>query len=55
MPYFSNEKRYGKNSNGFELQEQLVNFSRQSESNFRRWWVKNIMYLSGNKLFEKLF
>ena len=33
MPYFSNEKRYRKNSNGFELQEeQIVNSSRKSET-----------------------
>ena len=47
MPYFSDEKRYRKNSNGFELQEpieeQLVNFSRKSEikNRFRRYRVNN--------------
>ena len=45
MPDFCNEKRYRKNSNGFELQEpieeQLGNFSQKSErkNSFRRFSV----------------
>ena len=46
MPYFSDEKRYRKNSNGFELQEPrgtIGAFFRKSErkNSFRRWWVPN--------------
>ena len=39
MPYFSNKKRYRKNSRSRE--EQLVNFSWKSETknSVRRWWV----------------
>ena len=44
MPYFSNEKRYRKSSNGFELQEPrdtVGEFSRKTETknSFRRWCV----------------
>ena len=50
MPCLSNEKRYRKNSNGFEQEEQFENFSRKSaaKNSLRHWWIKNIYrYLPG--------
>ena len=42
MPYFSNEKRYCKNSNGFELQEPRGTVSEEKQiHSFRHWWVLN--------------
>ena len=42
MPYFSNEKRYRKNSNGFELQKSRETVGEfftkiREENSFRRW------------------